>query len=119
TLFLLKGNKCLIDTPGMRELQPWEADASLEGSFPEIYVLAQNCRFKDCSHLVEKECAVQEAIKKRGLSEERFNGYLKLRKELDFLETKVDKKKFLEAKEKTKKFYRLIRQTKNRRKDWK
>lgn len=89
-LFILPGGGMVIDTPGMRELQLWESGDGLTGTFPDIEELARGCYFKDCSHLQEPRCAVREAIEKGLLEEGRFASYLKLQKELAFLERKSD-----------------------------
>ena len=49
-LFCLPGGGVLIDTPGMRELQLWNADAGLAHAFADVETLAATCRFRDCSH---------------------------------------------------------------------
>ncbi|WP_338379241.1 ribosome small subunit-dependent GTPase A, partial [Enterococcus faecium] len=56
-LLLLKSGGIIIDTPGMRELQLWESDNALSHSFQDIEELAENCRFRDCSHKSEPGCA--------------------------------------------------------------
>ncbi len=102
-LIVLPGGGLVIDTPGMRELQLWEADESLGTSFNDIEELAGNCRFRDCSHNSEPGCAVKAAIDDGSLEEKRYESYVKLQKELAFLERKADKKAQLEEKEKWKK----------------
>lgn len=52
----------VIDTPGMREIQPWVAEASVKAAFADILALTTRCKFRDCSHTVEPGCAVQAAI---------------------------------------------------------
>lgn len=82
-LFIAPNGGIIVDTPGIRELQLWGEEGSLEAVFPDIVELAQHCRFRNCHHTVkEKGCAVQQAIKKRELTAERFESYTKLRDEL-------------------------------------
>ncbi|MCT2536381.1 ribosome small subunit-dependent GTPase A [Aquibacillus koreensis] len=102
-LVIVPSGGMLIDTPGMRELQLWEADQHLEQSFEDIAQIAATCRFRDCSHQNEPACAVQAAIDHGELAEERFSSYLKLQKEIRFLERKADKRAELKEKEKWKK----------------
>lgn len=52
----------IIDTPGMREIQIWGGDDSLQETFADIETLAQNCRFRDCQHQYEPGCALQQAL---------------------------------------------------------
>lgn len=87
-LLLIPGGGSIIDTPGMRELQLWDGDEGMEATFPEIAVLAQSCRFSDCSHQKEPGCAVQEALERGELSWDEYHNYLKLQKELAFIEAK-------------------------------
>ncbi|HTT65401.1 MAG TPA: ribosome small subunit-dependent GTPase A [Bryobacteraceae bacterium] len=72
----------LIDTPGMRELQLWADQDSLDSTFAEIAALAAGCRFRDCSHAVEEGCAVQAAIAAGELQAARWQSYAKLRAEV-------------------------------------
>ena len=66
----------------MRELQLWADRESLDSAFAEIAALADQCRFRDCSHLVEEGCAVREAIEEGGLDAARWESYRKLRNEI-------------------------------------
>lgn len=52
----------LLDTPGMRELQLSDAAAGLAAVFEDIDALTRNCRFSNCVHDAEPDCAVQQAI---------------------------------------------------------
>ncbi len=81
-LFLLPFGGILIDTPGMRELQLWEGEESIQTAFHDITELAQHCRFKDCSHRKEPGCAVKKAIENGELAPERLDHYIKLKKEI-------------------------------------
>jgi ribosome biogenesis GTPase / thiamine phosphate phosphatase len=85
-LILMPNGGLVIDTPGMREFQMWLADEGLCEAFPEIEALAVSCRFRNCSHTTEGHCGVLEAVASGQLSKERHQSYLKLKKELDFLE---------------------------------
>ena len=71
----------VIDTPGVRALGLWEADAGLDGAFPDIAALAPHCRFNDCGHDHEPGCAVQRARDEGALPAERYLRYLTLRRE--------------------------------------
>lgn len=81
-LMPLPSGACLIDTPGMRELKPTGEEDLVEGGFADIEALAEQCRFRDCSHQREPGCAVRAAIERGELDEERFLNYLKLRDEV-------------------------------------
>ena len=85
-LIRLENGSLLIDTPGMRELGNWSVDIGLDETFSDILELSQQCKFTDCSHSSEKGCAIIHAIKDGRLSEERFNNFVKMKKEAAFNE---------------------------------
>lgn len=89
-LVLLPGGGCLIDTPGMRELQLWDQGESLSSSFQDVEGFASNCRYRDCSHKSEPGCAVLDAIDNGEIERSRLQSYFKLQKELAFLERKTN-----------------------------
>ena len=81
-LIVIPTGGAVIDTPGMRELGVESAD--LAKTFADIELLADNCRFADCTHTSEPQCAVLEAIKSGNLSEKRLENYRKLVKEAHY-----------------------------------
>ncbi|MFK2827019.1 ribosome small subunit-dependent GTPase A [Bacillus sp. B190/17] len=96
-LIMLPNAGVVIDTPGMRELGIISAD--LTKSFTDIDELASNCRFNDCTHKNEPNCAVQKAIKDGSLLVERLESYWKLKREAkyDSLNSKmIEKEKITE-----------------------
>ncbi|HMB90938.1 MAG TPA: ribosome small subunit-dependent GTPase A [Rhodothermales bacterium] len=108
-LFLLPEGGILIDTPGLRELQLWADASSLDATFVDIEALAAACRFKDCSHEVEPGCAVQEALATGDLDAERFQSYLKLRREIRYLDQRQDEVARAQAKQREKQFGKLVK----------
>jgi ribosome biogenesis GTPase len=72
----------VIDAPGMRELRLWGEEAAADSVFEDVAELARGCRFPDCSHQDEPDCAVQQALSDGVLALERFDSYLKLQCEL-------------------------------------
>ena len=91
-LIVLPDGGCLIDTPGMRELQLWEAAEGLERAFADVEELAAQCRFRDCAHETEPGCAVQAAIADGSLPAHRLEGYRRLLRELEFQQRRGDKR---------------------------
>lgn len=89
-LIVLPSGGCLIDTPGMRELQLWDQSESLSSSFRDIEEFAAACRYRDCTHHMEPHCAVQQAIIDGALEQSRLQSYFKLQKELAFIERKTN-----------------------------
>jgi ribosome biogenesis GTPase len=89
-LILLPCGGIVIDTPGMREIQMWAGEEDLQGSFHDIEILAQRCRFTDCSHNVESDCAVRSAIDQGDLDPVRLESYRKLQNELSYLASREE-----------------------------
>jgi ribosome biogenesis GTPase len=89
-LFVLPNGAMMIDTPGLRELQLWNAGEGIAQTFADVDELASQCRFSDCQHRKEPGCAVQEAIAGGSLVEDRLESWRKLQREQEFLERKVD-----------------------------
>jgi ribosome biogenesis GTPase len=85
-LIVLPTGGIIMDNPGMRELQLWGDEENLKGTFTDIEDLATQCRFHDCRHESEPGCAVREALEQGILDHKRFRSYLKLKKELLYLE---------------------------------
>lgn len=74
-LLVLRDGSLLIDTPGLRELQVWEGD--VDAAFADVAGWATQCRFNDCSHTVEPDCAVRANV-----DPDRLKSYFKLQREL-------------------------------------
>ncbi len=97
-LIALPGGALLIDTPGMRELQPWGGEDGLSTAFGDIMRLAESCRFGDCSHVSEPGCAVLEAVSDGRLDPDRLQSFRRLGDEAAFEARKHDKAAAAEAK---------------------
>lgn len=110
TLIPLPTGGLLIDTPGMRELQLWQADTGLSTTFADIETLAQKCRFRDCQHDTEPECAVQNAIASGQLSHKRWHSYQKLQRELNYAQLRQDVSARTVERRKWKQIHKAIRQ---------
>jgi ribosome biogenesis GTPase len=82
-LLVLENGAMLVDTPGMREFGLLAIGEGLDDNFSDIRDLSLECRFANCTHTREPGCAMREAIQAGTLSEERFQSYLKLKKESD------------------------------------
>jgi ribosome biogenesis GTPase len=69
----------IIDTPGIREFGLVGLQRSeLEQFFPEIVALSTGCRFKNCTHLTEPDCAVRQAVAADDLVASRYHSYQKI-----------------------------------------
>jgi ribosome biogenesis GTPase / thiamine phosphate phosphatase len=89
-LFLLPSGAMIIDTPGLRELQLWNAEDGLAQTFADVDELASKCRFTDCQHRKEPGCAVQTALADGALDADRLESWRKLQREQEFLLRKMD-----------------------------
>jgi ribosome biogenesis GTPase len=87
----LPGGGLVLDTPGMRELQLWDAGEGLGTTFGDVEALFERCRFRDCSHQREPGCAVKRALADGTLDHDRWRSYQKLQRELRALELKQDR----------------------------
>lgn len=87
-LFLLPGGALVMDTPGMRELQLWDAREGWEQTFSDIEELAARCRYRDCRHNGDPGCAVAAAIAEGTLDARRLANYNKTARELAHLARK-------------------------------
>jgi ribosome biogenesis GTPase len=109
-LFRLPGGALLMDTPGLREMQLWDAEEGVAQVFADIDALAAQCRFGDCRHEGEPGCAVQAALEGGTLDRGRFENRRRLLREQEFLRRKVDPGARQEQKELWKKMHRAQRQ---------
>jgi ribosome biogenesis GTPase len=83
-VYRLEGGARLIDTPGVREFGLWRIGArELADYFPDLTPFAAGCRFADCSHRHEPDCAVRAAAASGELAPERFATYLRMLDSLD------------------------------------
>jgi ribosome biogenesis GTPase / thiamine phosphate phosphatase len=107
-IFVLPGGALLMDTPGLRELQLWGVDEGISQAFADIDALAIRCRFTNCSHGTEPDCAVQAAIDAGALDPERLENWRKLQRELEFLQRKSDPEARQTEKQRIKKLMRGV-----------
>jgi ribosome biogenesis GTPase len=110
-LFLLPGGALLIDSPGVREIQLFGGEESLERVFQDVSDLASDCRFSDCKHENEPGCAVQEALKDGRLAEDRLESFRALEKELLYLKRRTDASAQRELKQKWRAIHREMRRS--------
>ena len=79
-LFPLDAGGYVADLPGMRMLSLWDIQPEeLDGYFPELRGLVQECLYNDCNHQNVPGCAVIEGVNRGTVSPERYESYLRLR----------------------------------------
>jgi ribosome biogenesis GTPase / thiamine phosphate phosphatase len=103
-LFRLEEGWLLIDTPGLREIEPWTSPEAASGIFRDIEELAAGCRFRDCLHSGEPGCAVTAAA-----DPQRLASYRKLQAELRHAERMADARAMQEEKRRAKVIERAMR----------
>jgi ribosome biogenesis GTPase / thiamine phosphate phosphatase len=89
-LLSLSNGALVIDTPGLRELQLWEGD--LSSAFEDIEALAAECRFRDCAHMREPDCAVLAAVDEGRLDLDRLRSWRKFQRELEAIAARTDRR---------------------------
>ena len=105
-------NGILIDNPGMREVGITDTSNGLEMTFEDISRISQNCKFSNCSHTTEKNCAILKSIENGELDSNYYTNFLKMEKERAFFESSLTDKK-----NKDKSLGKLIRQNQKRRRN--
>lgn len=82
----LSGGGFLIDTPGLRAVSLWTSGSGIERAFADVFDLGDHCKFRDCKHREEPDCAVQAAIASGQLKNERLEAMRRLVQEEEQLE---------------------------------
>jgi ribosome biogenesis GTPase len=113
-LVVLPGLGVLMDTPGLRGVQLWQADQGLERAFADVEAVAAGCRFRDCRHSTEPGCALTAAVAEGRLPAGRVESYAKLQAELGWLEARYDARLRAEQRRKWKALARSVRQHRHR-----
>jgi ribosome biogenesis GTPase len=108
-MFALRSGALLMDTPGMRELQLWDAAEGVSQTFADIEVLATRCRFGNCGHETEPGCAVLAAVEAGTLDAQRLENRRKLLREEEFLRRKIDASAQAQYKERNKVLHRGVK----------
>ncbi|WP_262694385.1 ribosome small subunit-dependent GTPase A [Kordiimonas aquimaris] len=83
-LHMLPAGYCVLDTPGMRELQMTDVADGIAGVFADLHALASTCKFNDCGHESEPGCAVLAAVKAGTVEPARLKRWKKLVTEEQF-----------------------------------
>lgn len=107
-LIILDRGAILIDNPGMREFGILGAEEGIRESFVDIYDLASQCKYSDCSHSNEPGCAVLSALEEGNLHQGQYQNFIKLRNESEFHDMS-----YFEKRKKDKEFGRYIKSVKN------
>jgi len=112
-LIVLENGAIVIDNPGMRELGIISVDSGLDDTFNEITELSKHCRYANCTHTIEKGCAILKAVELEEISTERYNNYIKIYKE-----TLYNEMSYLEKRQKDKSFGKFLHNYMKNNRDW-
>ncbi len=86
----LSGQRWLIDTPGIRGVGLWHADAGLEKAFSDLAPYATECRFADCTHSTEPGCGILRAVGAGEVARDRLDAWHELVGEVEELEAQSE-----------------------------
>jgi ribosome biogenesis GTPase len=117
-LLKVPGGGLVIDTPGLREIQLWAGAEALAEVFLDIEELALRCKFTDCRHETEPDCAVVAALEGGTLDASRFRSYRKLQRELRAIEVKADVRLQIEERRKWKLINKSVKQHMQVKRRW-
>jgi ribosome biogenesis GTPase len=106
-MYFLKNGGIVIDNPGIREVGVADDSKGVIDVFDEIAELAENCKYRDCTHINEPGCAVLRAIEEGRLDKEQYNNYINIKKESEHYEMSD-----LEKREKNRNFGKFIKKAK-------
>jgi ribosome biogenesis GTPase len=108
-LVILPWGAVVIDTPGLRGVQLWDAEDGLDAAFADITALADDCRFGDCQHRTEPGCAVRAAIESGALTARRLDSWERLQREQTWLASRYDARLRAEQRQKWKALTKAVR----------
>nr|WP_288935636.1 ribosome small subunit-dependent GTPase A [uncultured Allomuricauda sp.] len=110
-LIVLENGGIIIDNPGMREVGIVDSTDGLDITFEAIIELSKDCKFKDCTHTTEVDCAVLKSVESGELDKSSYENYLKMEREKEHFESTVAEKR-----KKDKNFGKMVKQFKNLKK---
>ena len=79
TIYHIPSGGDLIDSPGVREFQLDNlSEEQIVRGFREFKVLSDQCRFRNCKHINEPDCAIKTALENGEINENRYESYLNI-----------------------------------------
>ena len=108
-LTLLPGLGAVVDTPGLRGVRLWETGGGVERAFADVVELAGRCRFRDCRHAGEPDCAVAAAVAAGELPARRVAGHARLEREAAWLRDRYGARLRAEQRRRWKELARAVR----------
>lgn len=111
-MYFLDNGGIVIDNPGTREVGLTEPGDGLETVFDEISLLSAGCKYSDCTHIMEPGCSILTAMKNGKLDKDKYDNYIKLKKEAGYYEMTSREKR-----EKDRKFGKYVKKVLKEMKD--
>lgn len=112
-MYFLSEGGIVIDNPGVREVGMTDTKVGIDESFDDIVALVKDCKYVDCTHVHEPDCAVLSALEAGEIDEGKYANYINLKKEAQHYEMTQ-----LQKKEKNRQFGKFIKNTKKRLKSF-
>ena len=82
-MFEMPNGGYIIDTPGIKGFGTVDMQTNeISHYFPEIFAKSSECRFYNCTHINEPQCAVLEAVENQEISRSRYHSYLSILKDV-------------------------------------
>jgi ribosome biogenesis GTPase len=114
-MFELQEGGYIVDSAGLREIQTWQDKSGINDAFDEISEIANQCFYRDCTHQGEPGCAVQEQLELGYITPERYDSYLNLKKENEFLIRKTSERKGFVERKYNKEFTKNVKRMKSKK----
>ncbi|MBA2444297.1 MAG: ribosome small subunit-dependent GTPase A [Nocardioidaceae bacterium] len=108
-LLRMPGGGAVIDTPGLRGVGLQDSAAGIAATFPDVEALIDSCRFADCAHDTEPDCAIQTALADGTLQLRRLESWRALQREQVWMATRTDARLRSEQQQKWKQLSRATR----------
>lgn len=112
-MYFLSEGGIVIDNPGVREVGMTDTKVGIDESFDDIVALVKDCKYVDCTHVHEPDCAVLSALEAGEIDAGKYANYINLKKEAQHYEMTQ-----LQKKEKNRQFGKFIKNTKKRLKSF-
>lgn len=106
-MYFLESGGVVIDNPGIREVGMADVGAGIDSIFHEITMLAEKCKYVDCTHIHEPGCEVLVALADGRLDKDRYSNYASLKKETEYFDMSQSEKR-----EKNRSFGKFIKKAK-------
>lgn len=93
TMYVLENGGIVIDNPGIRAVGTADMDKGIDDAFEDLGLLSAQCKYSNCTHTHEPGCSVKELMEKGEINKDKYDNYIKLRKESEYYRmTKTEKR---------------------------